>query len=500
MPNVPNVQDTAPQAKTAAEQYLNQLQTEAQTRLQKSEQAGTESENKIRTLMGLQNTEADTRAKLEESRGVTSIENQMREAEQSIASQIAELDAFDLSNVTDLEAMRLDASRNDITKRTFGAQAAEFNLQRTVERAGMAAGLRATVAGNLALQGNLEAATEQVDKALKAVYDPIRQGLEMEKFFLERNDARLGADRAEARDLRMKAIDRQFQEIDRAQSLSDSAVASGYAGAAEIKQLTALSGNPTAQAEYAQQIVARGAREMMALERAAKNASISASGLSARKSLMDLALAGDQNAVRQLGFDPGAPARNKAMVEQDKILGSQIDKQNTIIDRLTKVSGMTGGIKASTGLLQSGFLQGMLQPTAKTTEIAGQTINTSGGFTAQSGFRTVQEKAEFLTEMNYLLAGEGFQQFSKLKDEGVNLTPVSELEFNKIMASANMLSSAAEMKDGKIVGFGNLSPDVIKREINTMIAGAAQIRDEKAAIKAMGVDAYYELLALQQGQ
>jgi len=487
LPELPQISDAAGPAKTAAGAFLEKSQAEANTRLQQTEAKGTASENKVRELMGLANTESATRDKLEETRGVTGIEEQMRKAEESIASQIAEIDAFDLQNVTDLEGMRIEGSKRDLSKRTFGAQAAEFNLQRTIERAGMAAGLRATVAGNLALQGNLEAATEQVDKALKAIYDPIRQGLEMEKFFLQRNDVRLGEDRAEARELRMKGIDRQFKEIDRAQDLSDQAVMSGYAGASEIKQLTSLSGDPVAQAAYAQTIVAQGAREMMALERAAKNASISASGLSSRKALMDLAVAGDPKAIAQLGFDPGAPARQKLAMEQDKILSSQIDKQNNIIDRLTKVSGMTGAIKSSTGVIQSGFLTGLLPK-------GGAGAVTPGDITG--GFKGQQNKAEFLSEINYLLAGEGFQQFSKLKEEGVNLTPVSELEFNKIMGSANMLSSAAQMKDGKITGFGNLSPEVIQREINTMIQGAATIRDEKAAIRA-GVS-YEELLMLQQ--
>lgn len=494
LPDLPQISDAAGPAKTAAGAFLEKAQAQANIKLQETEGKGTASENKIRALMGLANTESATRDKLDDTRGVTGIEDQMRNAEESIARQIAEIDAFDLQNVTDLEGMRIDGSKRDLSKRTFGAQAAEFNLQRTVERAGMAAGLRATVAGNLALQGNLEAATEQVDKALKAIYDPIRQELEMEKFFLQRNDVRLGEDRAESRELRMKGIDRQFAEIDRAQDLSDQAVMSGYAGANEIKQLTALSGDPVAQAAYAQTIVAQGAREMMALEQAAKRASINASNASSaassvarRANLMELAVAGDPQAIAQLGFDPGAPARQKLAMEQDKVLSSQIDKQNNIIDRLSKVSGMTGAINSSTGVIKSGFLTGLLPS-------GGGGAVTPGDITG--GFRGQQNKAEFLSEVNYLLAGEGFQQFSKLKEEGVNLTPVSELEFNKIMGSANMLSSAAQMKDGKITGFGNLSPDVIRRELNTMIQGAATIRDEKAAIRS-GVP-YDELLMLQQ--
>lgn len=274
LPDLPQISDAAGPAKTAAGAFLEQAQAQADVKLKETETKGSASENKIRELMGLANTESATRDKLEDTRGVTGIEEQMRNAEESIARQIAEIDAFDLQNVTDLEGMRIDGSKRDLSKRTFGAQAAEFNLQRTVERAGMAAGLRATVAGNLALQGNLEAATEQVDKALKAIYDPIKQGLEMEKFFLERNDVRLGEDRAEARELRMKGIDRQFAEIDRANSVVDAAVASGGASPEEIKKMVDLSGDPVEQRNYAMSILARTNSADRALEVELKNIQI----------------------------------------------------------------------------------------------------------------------------------------------------------------------------------------------------------------------------------
>lgn len=485
--------EVANETKSFGQEYLNGLQADAQARLDQAQAPITEGERSIREAMGMLNTEADTRTKLEQSRGVTGIEQQMRQAEQSIAQQIAAIDDFDDSTVFNTEEMRIDASKRDITKATFGAQSAEYNLQRAIERRGQAAQLRSTVAANAALQGNLELATEQVDKALKSIYDPIRQDLAMEQFFLTRNDKRFDAAQKEVSDLRLKTIDRQFAEIDRATSLVDGAVASGYASGDDIKQMTALSGNPQAQAQYALQVAGRGAREKVALERMAANASIAASATSRRANLMDLAIAGDTQAIAELGFDPGAPARNLAEFEEDKALTAQIDQQNDIVGRLEKALGMTSSINASTGFVQSGFLSGQANRTGllERTPVIGKVV---------AGARGVQEKTEFLSEMQYLLQGEGFQQFSKLKEQGVNLTPVSELEFEKIMQSANRLNTLAEVKDGKIVGFGNVNPKVIEQEINTMIAGAAKIRDEKAAIKNIGYETYLELQALQQGQ
>lgn len=496
-PTLPKDTSVVTEAKAASERIAQEGVNQAQANFDKENARTSDTEQRILQLMGIANTEGARRTQEEEARGVNQYSDSLRQLQETLLSQSQELDQFDLDNVNTIEQMRVEGSRKDITKRTFNAQSAEANLQMAVQRAGKVATARTTLAQIESTRGNLEQATEQVDKALKAIYEPVRQALQMEQFFLQRNDKRFDFAQQELSKARQTQIDRQFAEIDRAQSLSDSAVMSGYAGAEEIKQLTALSGDPVAQAAYAQGIVAQGAREMMALERMAKNASISASGLSSRKSLMDLALAGDLQAISQLGFDPGAPIRAKEAVEQDKILSNQISKQDDIIDRLTKVSSMTSAIKSSTGAFQNSFLRGLLPETTGETNVEGVgTINTGRMGSISGGLEAMQDKAAFLTEMNYLLAGEGFQQFSKLKEEGVNLTPVSELEFNKIMGSANMLSSAAQMKDGKIVGFGNLAPEVVQREINTMIAGAAKIRDEKAAIRA-GVP-YEELLMLQQ--
>ena len=261
--------EVANETKSFGQEYLNGLQADAQTRLDQAQAPITEGERSIREAMGMLNTEADTRTKLEQSRGVTGIEQQMRQSEQSIAQQIAAIDDFDDSTVFNTEEMRIDASKRDITKATFGAQSAEYNLQRAIQRRGQAAQLRSTVAANAALQGNLTLATEQVDKALKSIYDPIRQDLEMEQFFLTRNDKRFDAAQKEVSDLRLKTIDRQFAEIDRANELVDSAVSSGYATPDDIKSLVNLSGKPAAQSEQAQILIARGIQRDIAEAKAA---------------------------------------------------------------------------------------------------------------------------------------------------------------------------------------------------------------------------------------
>lgn len=449
IPEVPQISDAAGPAKTAAGQFLEQAQTQANARLQKSEQAGTESERKIRELMGLANTESQTRTKLEETRGVTSIEEQMRQAEESMARQIADIDAFDLQNVTDLEQMRVDGSKADITKRTFGAQAAEFNLQNTVRRAGMAANLRATVASNLALQGNLEAATEQVDKALKAIYDPIRQGLEMEKFFLERNDVRLGEDRAEARELRMKGIDRQFAEIDRAQSLVDSAVASGYAGSDDIKQMTALSGNPEAQSAFALQIVAKGRRaaiaaeaQTRALQQAKLRAELAAASKTEEEGSYQIKTAKNEEMMRHLGI-----IKNSGNLVKNVSTGGFFSRIGQALKG--------GGVGAAAGSV--GWAAGPV----------GGAIGTVGGFLAGAGgtaFAQTKAQEDMLASVDYLLNSSAFQSIRDEKAAGVTFGQLSNEERQAAARAANALIASVRTEEGISTGFRG-SPESVMENV-----------------------------------
>lgn len=268
IPEVTPLPDTAGEAKSFGQSYLQNLQAEAQKRLQTAEAPITEGERNIRELMGIVGNESATRTQLETQAGIPDIQEKMRQAEQSISNQIAAIDDFDDSTAFDTEKMRIDASKRDLTKGTFGAQAAEFNLQRAIQRRGQAAQLRATIAGNLALQGNFAAATEQVDKALKSIYDPIKNELQLEKFFLERNDKRYESAQKEAADLRMKEIDRTFADIDAANSLVTGAVNAGYASPEDITKVMAMK-DPAEQKEYSLSLISRGIQRARAESAAA---------------------------------------------------------------------------------------------------------------------------------------------------------------------------------------------------------------------------------------
>lgn len=472
----------------------------AQTEAAQAVQAGAkvaEGEAAIRSANATLGTESAKRTELETKAGIPQAQDDLRRLSTGLAAATADLRQFDLDNVNTIENMRVGASRNDLTKRTFNAASAEAGVQMAVQRAGKVASIYTQQASIQVLQDNVKGATEAIDKALNSFYDPIRQELKMEEMFYQRNSQLFDSAQNRAADARLASIKQQRDEIDRAINLSDAAVSSGYASPADIEQMSALSGDPKAQADYARQVVARGAREEVALRNAAAARTAANADLQRRQLINELALAGDQAAIAELGYDPGAPVRDKAKAEADKILQNQIDSQNETIGRVEKMLAQTSAIDSVTGVIQNGFLTGLKGQT-QTMKVGDQDIEVgTGTATLQGGLKGMQDKADFLGNINYILAGEGFKQFQKLSDMGVKLTPVSELEFNKVMQSASYLNSVAEIKDGQIVGFGNVSPDVVKAELKVMLNGMAKVRDEKAAIKSLGIETFIELQNLQ---
>jgi hypothetical protein len=228
------------------------------------------SDKRIREAVGILGTQEEARAGLEQKAGVDVFSQDLMKFQQQLRQQMADLDQFDVNNVNTIEAMRVDASKRDITKRTFNAMSAEANIQMAVERANMVGQTRATIAAIDVTQGNLQAATEQVDKALKAMYEPIKMGLEMEMFFNERNYSMFSDAQKELSNVRMMGVQRELDDIDRAISLVDAAVASGGATAEDIQKLTDPNASPTQQANIAMSIIGRKAREEYNLEKSIK--------------------------------------------------------------------------------------------------------------------------------------------------------------------------------------------------------------------------------------
>jgi hypothetical protein len=209
LPPVQPLTNEVPAVRSAGETTLSALEAETKARETEAANRLSDSDRRIQEAVGILGTQEQTRSQLETQAGVDRFSKDLTKFQQSLRQQMADLDQFDVDNTNTLEQMRVDASKRDLTKRTFGAMSAEANIQMAVERANKVAQTRATIAAIDVTQGNLQAATQQVDKALKAIYEPVKMGLEMEMMFNQRNFQLFTAAQKEASNARMLSIQRE---------------------------------------------------------------------------------------------------------------------------------------------------------------------------------------------------------------------------------------------------------------------------------------------------
>jgi hypothetical protein len=449
---------------------LDQETARAQQAAQQATQTVSESEQAVRGLFGMTQTEAQTRQQLEGKAGVEGFSQDLRKFQESLRRQVAELDQFDVDNVNTLEQMRVDASRRDITKRTFSAMSAEANIQMAVERANKVASTRATIAAIDVTQGNLQAATEQVDKALKAIYEPIRQQLQMEMFFLERNDRRFDAAQKDLANTRMMQIQREQAQMDRATINAEAAVATGFATPDEVMQLTQLAGDFEGQNKLAQQIIGRASRSKIQQEQAAISASRSASAWNQRAAAYDLAMNGDPAAIEFLGFDP----RQSNMTLQDSFnFINATAEDDRILNNLDKVLVSDSALAASTGV--SRFALGTAAarfglPSAgvgavvgSKVPVAGTILGGVGGFvagTAGGYVKVANEKKELLGALSSLSNTAAFTKLREYKEAGISFGQLTEAERIAIGRAATDLFSVLTINnDGTVSGINTSAKD-----------------------------------------
>ncbi len=352
-PSTVNSQAAIASADQAIKSFQEQNLAFEQASVQKAAQKESETEQAIRNAVGLLGTESQVRNEMESQKGIPRMNEQLNNLTNQIIQATNNLREFDRFNVNEQNAMEVDASRRDITKRTFASMSREAQVKANVERANMAADIYALQSSSLVLQGNLQQATDMIDKALNAAYDPIRQELEMEKVFLQRNANRFDSAMTREANARLAVVEQQQAEIDRAIATVDAAVATGYASADDIKKMTSLSGNPEAQRAYAQSIIAKSAFDTMALDRAYKNAQIANvhDSIASRQEANQLRLAelfGKQQKDVLEQQEQKSLATEKALGIQS--LAEKILNHSAFSSAIGPISSRIGGVASVSGL------------------------------------------------------------------------------------------------------------------------------------------------------
>lgn len=445
LPPAPALQtDTAVQGE--AKTLLEQSRLQAEQSLANAKAPVSASERAIQEAMGILSTEADTRTKLEDQAGLTQRSEQIKRFEESLRRQSAALDQFDIDLMNDTESMRLEAGSRDMTKGQFSARSAELNLQRSIERAGRVAGMRADIAALDVMQSNYKQAAEQVDKAMKAIYEPVRQQLKMEMFFLERNDKRFDSAQKELANFRMIEIQREQQQMERVENSVNDAINTGAVTGAEVKFLADPNVSNAEKLAMSQLIRSRSASELRGLQTAAARA--------------DLALKSEQLAKLRTPV----VATRETKIED-------IGGTKKLIDTQTGEIIATFGADVSTNEIaqakQASFVNSI--DTLKTHAGISKAVGVVGlaRFTPFKADVLSGQVSEFTGSVEQIVKQLTLNTFAEAKEKGITFGAMTAPEWAILGDSATKINSwRRERDDGSI--YYATSESAFKRELNVL--------------------------------
>lgn len=367
-----------------------------------------------------------------------------------------------------------------------GREVTQEDREAAVRSAGLAA--RAAV-----LQGNIETAQSLARDAVTMEYQD-RQ-LELQNRTAQINDLRdvVDGQTQQLLDAELREIEKENARIEEVKTAVATAMVSG-ASSAEVGQLN--SNLPDDQKlALAQSIIARNATENIGLDRQVQraqlaniNSQIASRGLSdslairsqeldERMALMELAGAGDPDAVAALGYDPNAlPGGADAALQYEQ---ANAELQNDI-DVMSSLLANNRGLDASTGAVRSAALQGFFRG-GKAEGVGTLTRFTPVIGNIQGAAQSINDKQDFLSGLSYLVNSTTFQEIIDMRANGVTFGNMTEGERIAAGRAANELNAAMSVGDDGQVSKVNASEEKTRRMINDiMVAYMAKQEDLRA--------------------
>ena len=254
--DLPQVEPDIPAANgtvTATQRFLNE-QTTALQQAREAESLQTDTVRELQTQLlgrGVEQQELEDRA------GVGRRQKELNELLSRITASTADLEAFDDDTFLGEQSLRQEMGARGGTTTDFSAAANQRRLQRAVQRTGAAATVRGQVAAAQLLEGNLESARDEIDRAMNLKYGVVEQALGFEQAFLERAMTRADGAQQDQLQARMGVIQQQEQQIADAKALVATVAGSGYASTRDIETLMSL--DPEQQTTMAMGMLAEGA-------------------------------------------------------------------------------------------------------------------------------------------------------------------------------------------------------------------------------------------------
>ena len=240
--------------------------------------------------------------------------------------------------------------------------------------------------------------------------------------------------------------------INEAKAYAEMAIGSGYASQEELALLNDVTIDTQSKKALAEKVIARSAKSEADMKIAAHNASMESARLGNRAKTIELALAGDPNALAALNFDPRT-VNAEADLQAHTM---QAMENQSMLDAITRMKSNDAGIKSSTGTVRNAFLQGMFAG-----PVAGQGSEKRGALSTLFSLTPVignisntvyamNQKKNLLSDATYLVNNATFKKIISLKQQGVTPGQLTEAE-RRAFGAADVLGSLLEVQpDGSV--------------------------------------------------
>ena len=397
-----------------------------------SESESARQRDELAGLLGQQTFDAaGQRQQLTDQFGVTGNLSRLQDIQTQLAQRNTE---------SQLAQSRIAASAGQ-TLAQGGREITQEQREASIRDAGLAA--EASV-----LQGNIETASTLINNAMQDFYSDRQL---MNQNMIQQLEYFSGIAEGETAQL-LKQEQRQYEEdqlnISRALTSVDAAVATGIASPQDVQTMTSLSGDPTAQKQYADEIIARAARQEYNQRQAEINARLSAKGVSsperANFGTSDNPIWRQWNAETGTweeisGIDGVFDENNQAELQ------AKTEHTKEVIRSIDKIRDYKLGLRASTGIVQSPVATGISTP-SPLGPLAGAPLNI---------IAAGNQKKDLLSELSFLVNDATFSEMRRLKEQGVTFGALTEGERKAIGRASDALFSALEVDDsGMVVGIG----------------------------------------------
>lgn len=327
------------------------------------------------------------------------------------------------------------------------------------------------------LQGNIETASTLINNAMQDYYSD--RTLKNQNMIqqLEYFSGIADAETKQLLDKETRKYEEDQNNIARAVNSVNAAVASGFASSKDVEIMTALSGDPQAQKEYADKIVANAARQEYNLKLAeiqAKKDAVASQAATEEEAQVKSSAVSTQAAVDTIGSIRNSPLGIKAIT-------------GVGLGRTSLSAGIeSGGTQGFIGGTAAGAVGGSVVPGAGTV-FGGALGGVVGGLagTVLSTMAAAQQRTNVASDLSYLVNEATFAEMRRLKQTGVTFGALTEGERVAIGRAADNLFSALEVDaDGTVKGvntteekFYKLLDDyeqkrlVFQEELNRSISG-----------------------------